>query len=247
MRAKWLSVWLCLAGLVFAIGARADIVADSAVFDQTYIPVLALTSQGDAAKSKVAMEKLDQAWAVFSKAHQGDHASDEAWGKGFAAIDMHIAEAGAIVAQGEHLEDAHEALEQVRIILMELRQKHGVDYFVDYLTAFHEPMEEIVLAAKGKNPATFTEADYAKIQHAIPHLDARWRAVRDARLDPQVFGFDGARAAKAAQLIGSETEQIALLKAALAGSDKTAMIQRAVAIKPPFAQLFMLFGEFGAR
>jgi hypothetical protein len=36
---------------------------------------------------------------------------------------------------------AHEALEPVRVELMKVRQHQGLDYFVDWLTAFHEPIE----------------------------------------------------------------------------------------------------------
>jgi DNA-binding protein len=247
MRAKCFSVWVGLASLFFAIGAGADMVSDSAIFDKAYIPALALTSQGDAAKSKVAMVRLNQAWGVFSKAYRHDNPGDKTWEKAFVSIDLRIAEADAIVARGEHLADAHEALEQVRIILMELRQEHGMHYFVDYLTAFHEPMEEIVLAAKGKSPATFTEQDLRTIRRAIPKLDIKWNAVRNARFDPKAFGFDATRASKESQLIEAETEAIASLEKALSGSDKGAIIQHATAIKPPFAQLFMLFGEFDAR
>jgi hypothetical protein len=58
------------------------------------------------------------------------------------------------------------------------------------------------------------------------------------------LGLDSTRTAKVKRSIELETESIDGLKHALAGSDRSAMIQQAVAIKPPFAQLYMLFGEF---
>ena len=140
--------------------------------------------------------------------------------------------------------DAHNVLEHVRVILMQLRQKHGIDYYLDYQTAFHEPMEAIVLAAKGKTPATLAEQDLAKIRNTMPALEARWKAVQNARFDPDKYGLDSERAARVKRSLELETEAIEKLKKALAGSDKTSMIQLAVAIKPPFAQLYMLFGEF---
>jgi hypothetical protein len=240
---KTLSALACLAALCVTLGARADIVTDSATFDRAYIPALALTNQGDAEGSRVAMTQLNRAWRVYENAHREDYPGDNTWKAGFVEIGKRIAEAGTIVERGTRLADAHEALERVRVILMQLRRKHGVDYFLDYQTAFHEPMEEIVLAAKGKTPATLMPRDLAKIRDTIPTLEARWNAVRNARFVPADFGFDSARAAKMNHFLALETDAIAALKGALVGADKTAVIQRAVALKPPFAQLYMLFGE----
>lgn len=244
MRMQRFSIWVCLAAMFFSTAAHADIVTDSAAFDKAYIPALALTSQGEAEKSKAAMARLDQAWRDFSNAHRKDNPDDDAWMQGFSEIDKWILEADASVARGDKLMDAHNVLEHVRVILMRLRQKRGIDYYLDYQTAYHEPMEAIVLAAKGKTPATFTEQDIDKIRNAIPELEKRWNAVRNARFDPGNLGLDSTRSARIKRSIELETESIAGLKHALAGADKSAMIQRAVAIKPPFAQLYMLFGEF---
>lgn len=244
MRIERFSIWVCLVGMFFVTTVRADVLAHSAGFDKAYIPALALTSQGDSEKSKVAMARLNQAWRFYSNAHRQDNPGDESWMKGFAEIDQWIREADTIVARGNKLIDAHNVLEHVRIILMQLRQNHGIDYFPDHLTAFHEPMEEIVLAAKGKTPETFTEQDLATIRNTLPALEARWSAVRKARFDPAKYGLDGERAAKVKQYVELETAAMDKLKKALAGSDEATMIQSAVAIKPPFAQLYMLFGEF---
>jgi hypothetical protein len=244
MRMERFSIGVCLVALFFATAAHADIVTDSAAFDKAYIPALALTSQGEAEKSKAAMARLNQAWRDFSNAHRKDNPDDDAWMQGFSEIDKWILEADMNVAHGDKLMDAHNVLEHVRVILMELRQKHGIDYYLDYQTAYHEPMEGIVLAAKGKTPVTLTEQDLAKIRNAIPELETRWNAVRSARFDPGSLGLDSTRTAKVKRSIELETESIDGLKHALAGSDRSAMIQQAVAIKPPFAQLYMLFGEF---
>jgi hypothetical protein len=241
---KHLSIWVFALGFLSASAVLADIVKDSAALDKAYIPALALTGQNEPEKTRAAMDKLKAAWAVYASAHRQHKAADEAWNKGFADIDSVITKADAIVARGTNVTEAHDNLEQVRIILMQLRRKNGIDYFVDYQTAFHEPMEAIVLAVKGKTPATLNTQDVDKIRGLIPPLDARWSALQNARFDPQQFGFDSARSAKLQQLIGAETQAIAGLKTALAEPDKAALIERAAAIKPPFAQMFMLFGAF---
>jgi hypothetical protein len=152
-------------------------------------------------------------------------------------------EADALVA-AEKLSDAHEVLEQVRIFLMELRHKHLIAYFPDLLTAFHEPMEEIVLTVKGKTPETITRAQRGTIKTLLPELERRWQAVLGAEFKPALFGFSPERGAKAKQLMKAETQAIARLKKALDAQGSAALLPSGMAIKPAFAQLYMLLGEF---
>jgi hypothetical protein len=243
MLKKCVFLGLCIVGMLYATGVQADIVTDSAVFDKAYIPALAVTSQNEAEKSKTAMKKLNQSWQAFSGIYRQYKPADRAWENGFSDIDNWIAKADGIVASASNLTEAHNALEPVREILMQLRRKNGIDYFVDYQTAFHEPMEEIVLTAKGKTPETLTQRDIDKIRSLMPALADRWGALQNARFDPQKFVFDSARTAKLKQLMESESNAISALEKALSEADKLAIIQRATAIKPPFAQMFMLFGD----
>jgi hypothetical protein len=233
-----------VAGMLFVTCVKADIVTDSAVFDKAYIPALAVTSQNDPEKSKSAMIKVNQSWSAFSSEYRQYKSGDDAWKKGFSDIDKWITKADGIVANGSGMTEAHNALETVRVILMQLRKKHGIDYFVDYQTAFHEPMEEIFLMAKGKTPETLTQQHIDSIRSLMPSLAARWSALQNAKFDPRQFGFDNARTAKLKQLMEAENNAIDALNKAITASDKSAIIQCAAAIKPPFAQIFMLFGEF---
>jgi hypothetical protein len=240
-RCSILGLYMTLVWLVTT--AWADIVTDSAVLDKAYIPALAVTSQNDAEKSKAAMARLNRSWVTFSTAYRQYKPADDGWRIGFSEIDTWIAKADGIVVGGKNLTDAHNALEPVRVILMQLRRRNGIDYFVDYQTAFHEPMEDIVLTAKGKTPETMTQQDIHTIRSLLPALQARWDALQKAKFDPQDFGFDNARTAKLKRLMETQSDAIAALKKALAAPDKAAIIQSAAAIKPPFAQMFMLFGE----
>jgi hypothetical protein len=242
MNTKVIKVLLILLGTLITISARADMVADSATFDKAYIPALALTSQNALNQSRAAMAQLNQAWQDFSKMHRNDFIKDSAWKKGFNEIADWIRQADKIVNQGGNLADAHNTLEHVRVTLMHLRKQHKIDYYLDYQTDFHEPMEEVVLTARGKTPATLSEQDLEKIRTILPELEARWNAVLNAKFNPDVFGFSHAHAAKTTHYIELESEAISALKQALAGDDKAAVIQHAVAIKQPFSKLYMMFG-----
>lgn len=236
---------LAMIGLLVASLARADLVEDSAAFDQAYIPALAYTSQGDRAKSARAMARLEVAWRSFRDARRDSYPADAQWARGFDDAGDFIAAASGIVGRpGGNLLDAHEALEHVRVIFMTLRRDHQIDYFVDHLTAFHEPMEHIVLAAKGKTQTDLSASDLANIRTSMPALTAAWKAVQGAPLDSSRLKLDARKAADVATLMEKETQAIDALQAALQSGNPTAILKQATAIKPPFAQLFMLFGDF---
>jgi hypothetical protein len=155
-----------------------------------------------------------------------------------------VAEAAGIVASDRKVTDAHEALEHVRDVLMKLRQRNRIDYFIDGLTAFHEPMEAIVLAAKDKTGDSLDAADIARIRKALPQAEQAWHRVAAAKLDANDYMLTPAQADDARKLMTLENAALSALKDALAASDKARIAQAAVAIKPNFAKLFMIFGDF---
>ena len=55
-------------------------------------------------------------------------------------------------------------LDLAQIILMEPRKRNHFDYFVDYLTGYHEPMEHIVLMANQTSPEELTDGVTAEIK-----------------------------------------------------------------------------------
>lgn len=218
--------------------------ADMVTLDRAYIAALALTSQEKPEPSRKAMAILVPTWQAFQVKYIGANPADAQWRLDFDAVNGMIARADEIVTTGADLVAAHDELEGVRITLMELRERNGIAYYVDALTRYHEPMEAIVLAGKGKTPETLTAADLETIQAHLGEAEALWRQIQAAPFDAALFGFAPERQAALQQQVAAESEALARLRAALEAGDTAAIIQRAVAIKPAFATLFMLFGDF---
>lgn len=112
------------------------------------------------------------------------------------------------------------------------------------MTRFHEPMETIVLAGKGKTPETLTPADVQAIRSHFPLARTIWNETLAAQFDAALFGFPPEKQAAMQKHIAAESEALARLQAALDGGDTEAVIHRAVAPKPSFSVLFTLFGDF---
>jgi len=235
-----------LVGLLFAVSApmaNADIIKDMVHFDQAYIPVLATTSDEKLIAARKAMKALKLQWQSFSQKHElyGD---DPNWETDMDKIGSRIAAAEKIVTDGKKIKDAHEELEHIRIIFMNMRERNGIDYFIDNLTLFHEPMEEIVLTVKGKTPDSLSASDIERIKHHLPKTMLLWEVTGKAKFDPAVYEFNPQQASSLHELIKKEQQALANLQKALAAGDKKQVIATGMAIKPNFAQVFKLFGRF---
>lgn len=213
--------------------------------DKVYIAALALTSQGKADESRKAVAALRESWQAFKAKHYNANPADKQWKADFDAVEKMVANAVTIVGTpGKNVTEAHEALEDVRNVLMKLRQRNRVDYYIDGLTAFHHPMEEIVLAAKDKTAQTLSDADVGKIRNTLPEAAKLWKTVESRKLDAAVYQLTAAQADDVAKLVQLESAALTALKGALAAGDKAQIAKAAVGIKPNFAKLFMSFGDF---
>jgi len=225
--------------------ARADMLQDMVHFDQAYIPVLALTSDEKLPPARAAMKTLKPVWKSF-KQQYATNKNDPKWQTDIGRIDAYISAGEKIIARGTGLKDAHEELEHVRIVFMEMRERNGIEYFVDHLTRFHKPMEEIVLAAKGKTAKTLTDADIRKVRQTLPGTKQLWQATSKATFDPKLYEFDKSQAETLRKLLNKEQQALSRLEKALQGGDRKEIIAAAVGIKPNFAKIFKTFGRFPA-
>lgn len=245
-----LALGLALAGLA-ATSALAGIQEDSVELDAVYIPALALTSaaQSDATvadKARAAMQRLDARWPALRGRLQASLGASASQANGarktVASVDAHIAAGRQAVAKGD-FKAAHEALEEVRIDLMKARTARGVDYFVDRLTAYHEPMEVLALAGLQLKPQELTPAKKADMEKAFAEARALWRGIEQNLPRPADYALDPARAGQFDKGVADESAALSRLSDALRGSDAAALLKAAQAIKPPFARTFTAFGQ----
>lgn len=235
---------IAIAAIVLGGFAAHDIRNDMVKFDKVYIAALALTSQGKAEESRKAVQALQKEWLAFKTRHDNANPRDAQWKVDFVHVGGMIAQAADIIVSGNKVTDAHEALEHVREVMMKLRQRNRIDYFIDGLTAFHEPMETIVLAAKDKSAETLDDTDVARIRATLPLAEQAWQRVTTAKLNASEYLLNVGQVEDVIKLIALENASLKVLKEALDTGDKARIAKAAVGIKPNFAKLFMTFGDF---
>jgi hypothetical protein len=214
-------------------------------FDRAYVPALALTNFEKSAASHKAYPKLLDAFERL-KAETGSAFPDDLqWRADLETIGSYLRKAERKLKTNE-LKAAHESLEPVRATLMEARQRHDIEYYLDAMTRFHDTMESVVkpsIAALKKGEG-LTEARRAELLRLIAQARQQWKAVEAQRLDCQRFAFNGERLRLLKVNIDDEFDALERAEAAARTGDAAAALQAMIAIKPAFARAFMLFGDF---
>jgi hypothetical protein len=227
-----------------AAQAPAALRADMIALDRAYIPALAVTNRADAQVAARAMKALTTQWRSFEARHAGASTGDPQWAASLKDVDGYIERASRIVAEGRDLPAAHDQLEGVRGTLLAARDRMKMPYYLDGLTRYHDRMEAIYLAAKGKDAATLDDSAIALIRGELPDAQAWWRAARAQPIEPE-FGVTPQRQAEIDAQYARIDRSLAELREALSGTDKGAIAKAAQGLRPPFSALFASFGDFG--
>jgi hypothetical protein len=218
-------------------------------FDALYIPLLSLTSAAQSnpaavPKTVAAATRLRDRWPSLKAAlaaNPPSAAMRAEWRQALTAVERRLAKSDAAVARADW-KTAHAVLEDVRIDLMKVREAAGFDYFVDRLTAYHEPMEVLALAGAGAKTEPLDAAQRARLEKAFAESSARWRAVEQNLPDPRVYHLTQAREAQLRKGLADEAAAMSRLSDALRGSDDAQLLKAASAVKPPYARAFTAFG-----
>jgi hypothetical protein len=220
------------------------VVKDTAVFDKAYIPALFLTSQGKVEESRLSMKFLKEEWTAFKKKYYSAQPNDAQWKKDMDKVEELIMAADHTVAGGKDLPSAHEDIEGAGAILKDARQRNKIEYFPDYLAEFHGVMEGIFEDAVNWKPETLSEKDIQDIQKMVSDGLETWDTVKKAKFIPELHGFSPEKVQKMTNLHKAEEDALLALREAIKKGDKAEIIKHAVSLKPKYASVYLLFGDF---
>ena len=236
------AIFLC----TFMTVAQAEnqLIKDMVHFDQAYIPVLAMTSAGNVKASQASFAALENVWREFKNKYYSKSGKDDMWQSDFDKLDGYIQASKKIILSGSNIKNAHVSLEHVKVVLMHLRERNGIEYYIDKLTRFHEPMEKIVLAVKGKTGVLLTDNAVTLVKNTLPEAVQLWQQVSASKFDSALYEFNAAKVEKLGTLVKKEQAALKRLQKAVKANNKVRIIQAGLAIKPNFARLFEAFGHF---
>jgi hypothetical protein len=220
--------------------ARNRVVAVSADFDRHYIPALALTNQGKARASVAAIERLQTALpGLLSRIAAPETPAEQI----FDGVPEIVAIALSKAKDGE-TQLAHETLEPIRERLAERRRAIGIEYSLDVLSDYHVVMESIVTPAKGLAPDEADDAFVRRISQRAVEASRIWAVAEqtDFALDRPTDNWPTPK--QVASNVAAVRESLVRLNMALRSGDRATILKRALGLKPPFAKLYMSFGDF---
>jgi hypothetical protein len=229
---------------IFLGTSWAGPIEDYASFDRAFIPPLAITQQEKVKPSKKAMKILKPAWSQLKDKYYHAQTSDDTLRKDYDKIEEQILKAEQIVNSGKDLMAAHETLESVRYILMDLRLREGISYYPDILTKFHEYMEEMYHSGADAAPEDLDEDFIYALHSTLKEGLVVWEAVKNAPFNPTEYRFSEKKAQMRKKLIIEETTALKRLEDAISSKDNTKIIKAAKGVKPKYAQHYKLFGDF---
>jgi len=234
------------------------LMADMATLDKAYINPLFFTSNMNPAKAKTAMDAFVVAWQAFA-AEYGDYRPSRVnWASHFDVVEQSIAAArplidGAFAAfkAGDGacalgacpvLVSAHDALEPVRYELRDLRIHNGFPKFItDELTAFHDPMEAIVLTFKGRALADISAEELAAVGGYFDEAIFLWSAVEATPIDAEAWGFGPAQVQAIADRIALESGTLQSLAALYDARAFGELGAKALSLKANFVPVYTSF------
>ncbi len=241
------SALAAVAGVLFLAGtgsADQTLTKDFVSFDRAFIPPLALTNQEKVAPSKKAIEILKGEWGRFRSRHYEAYPKDAKWKQDLDLVGAKIQEAERIILGEKNLMEAHEILETIRYAFMGARKRNEIEYYIDHLSEFHEHMEAIVHAASDASPASLTEKETGFLSRECGEATRIWGRIQGLPFDRDLFGFDDRRETKRQELLQKEAEALLTLQKSLDADDAPRTIRAAKEVRPNYAQLYMLFGDF---
>jgi len=247
---KIMLVALCAVGLFAGQASARDEVLVQAMADleQAYIPPLFFTNQVDKLPAaKKGMMILRGEWNGFKAAYY-DYRPDYAnWQIYLDKVEYAIQDAEAVVATVTPeniatLVNAHEALEGVRMAMLDLRSHNGFPKFItDKMTLYHGPMEYIVLELKNQpmSPALIEE-----VTLVYKEANEAWNNVEKCPVDPEVWGFSVEKMLLYYSQVEKVRASLDAFAAALDSGDPVAIkMTGTLPLKQPFVDTYIMFGD----
>lgn len=239
-------------GLFLLLGCAKEpvepkLLESMAEFDRLYVPVMVFTDLGKQRESEIAMERLKKRWDDFNQTYYnlemkyGVNIVDKFWQEDFDKINQAMVSAETLVASQE-LGQAHQELSEIRYVFLELRHRNGFDYFLDGMTEFYDPIQEIIICLRGKNK--LSDKEYDRLITLAERARRKLNKLSISKIDPGYFGFSPRKNEAIRKRVKDQEKLMSAFEKALSSGDLDRIFQSAQNLKPNYLVLYKAFGDF---
>jgi hypothetical protein len=154
---------------------------------------------------------------------------DPAWGAALDRATAMLARARDL-ARSRNIAGAHAELEEMRLLLHEIRERHNVWILDDHLAEYHEMIERVAGHISGRSEINLTPRDYQDVEEDLRGAQDAWAGV-----EKSAGSMHGVAAwQEAARQSGSALQQVAR---AVAGRDRAGVAETAERLKNSYFDL----------
>jgi hypothetical protein len=220
------------------IAPRSDFEAAYLKWNTPYKRALLATKGGNAEGAGRMLARARVTWYGLLYRHwenpPAQFAGDEDWRRDLATITgyLHVAES---LAQAGGMYAAHDALEPIRSLWLDMRERNEIPWFGDQLTRYHDIMEPLVAWGTGDTGRYVTPDNIDEFEQAYAQLETAWRELTRA---PMPRG----NTRRFMMLMRQEGKAVADLQQAIHTRNWGVIPEVCEELKAAFVPLFMGFG-----
>lgn len=210
--------------------------------DQQFIPLLGALAGSNAAPAQAAAESVLAAWPAFTQRCTEACPDDPRLSESLQGAEQGLRQGTALLTANK-LEAARVEFHAVRMTLMQLRARLGVEYLPDYLTRYAQPLDVALAQATKLTPTNSTRADFMGVRDLCVAVRGYWLQFLGApRIDAARYGFTPAQIAELQAAVLECNAAMKALETAFEGGDPQAMLTTLNGLKPPYLRVLAVFG-----
>lgn len=213
--------------------------------DRQYIPALIYAQMGDQDAAQEAMMSFSTEWTYFATTF-AVNSDDPEWQYFVDIASGMVSSAFVDVLEGD-LDSGYQNLKAVSTTMHGLRERNGINYYVDALNAYKPFMDALITTADNKDGKLFTKAQIKTLQKNWAQVWPRWEAIRhhvsQAKFDQELFGFNDGQFVELKKAVAQEQLALNKLRRALRIGSHNEMARAAIGLEAGFMRTYRAFGD----
>lgn len=231
------SVILCANINCQSVDARKGMVH----FDQAFLPVMMHVYKGDMYQAKKAVFYLDFQWQKLRNQYEFARKESQ-WRDAFQNIGERLGDAYAAI-DGNNAKIAFAQLEQVKDEFITLRERFGIDYYLDYLYDFQAATNTLMETSEDEMICLLQWED---LEQMALETNQAWQDVRFQPIDVELYELDIEKASLLKAKMQVMTTVINNLNKAIDSANRAEVAKACKKIEPAFVEILWVFGNFDA-
>jgi len=228
------------------LSPKQQLIKDMANLDSTYIATLIFIESGKQHETALAMERFTDRWNGFRDKYYnlelkyGQNITDTFWREDFDKINTLVVSAESLVSSRQ-LARAGEKLMPIKLIMRDMRRRHGLAYYLDALADFQKTTLDIRQPILGRTK--LKERDVSDLRELFQAAQQSLTTLAKTKIDRRYFPLNRKQQKAISLRLENEQKLMGGVAAAMA-TRKIPLIAGAIdALQPDLALTYRAFGD----